>query len=185
MQLGLFFTQSMAILSYIRHTHRSSKDRAAVMCAHGGKLPDLVPAVDAHENVPTKTQGRVPVAEAVCTDTDTSSTEQQTSFKNHKSSQGHGTYSVAVNTASNPVLESSSPPSSEASVRDMEDVHQLDIKPQAHSLDPAPNGSVLHAHDPELSAETTAEAGQSKRSVKGYFNQLWESVREDPTIGFK
>lgn len=194
MQLGLFLTQSMTILSYIQLRYRSSKQRAAVMHAHGGKLPDLLPEVEvATDNVPNKS---LPVAEVVHTDNtlkDPKPSAQNSMVSGRKSTPEVDSANVLAEGTNNPSFE---PELADVGVQIQPQKRDrvtapgpvaealVDRKQNSYSsFDKQPNGSALPADIPESAA--AAEAEKSRTGVMGFFKKQWESVCEDPATGFK
>lgn len=198
------------MLSYIQFVWTTSKQRSAVKRAHGGKLPDLLPAVDAQDNVPNE---NLPVAEVVHTATHPGTYEQQPQLRpaqnvseNRNLSRGRGSNTPEIYIANrNPAFDTS-PPGPDPFLDDSNTRRNsqkqikfgytkgrpgpvaeaaLDRKEHSHgSFDTQPKGSELPADIPE-SAEATAAEAEKSRGVKGFFKRLWESVCEDRAIGFK
>lgn len=188
----------MTLLSYIHLIWRTTRQRSAVKRAHGGKLPFLLPETDVTGDAPNE---NIPVAEVVRTDT--AFDGEQPSTQDNMNS--HTDRSVpAMNTARNPAFEAS-PPTSEPHLQEMDTsvrVQQqdgsvvtapgpvaeaaMDRKQESYSsFDNMPKGIMLPADIPESAEVTAAEAEKSRRGVKGFLKRQWESVCEDPSIGFK
>lgn len=194
MQLGLLLAQFMTIISYVRFVHRARLERAAVKRANGGKFPDLLTVDDAPQDAPVATvvheeseqeapaEMFPPEATLPAPETDTgpscghmwppsplytqSDQEPIVVDSNVHAPKGGSFLQAGRESAVGPIAEAFVPTKSV----DVDSLRKSD--------------SLAAAVEADAAAAAEA-ANKGSGGFIGYFKKLWDSVKEDPRIGFR
>ena len=211
MQLGLILAAFMTLVSYTRFVHAALVQRAAIKQAKGGKLPDtLLPdQADPQDAVETKKQStpmaavvRAPSLEGPAPTFHDVSIEDPAAVFPHaredpepsfpmppQGSSQHPLYDsdgVVVVDVAAPQGGKVAGPVAEASTEGKPDQKSHAANGSRNEDKVLLQESSVHTEDVEDSAEAAAEAARrSKRGVAGFFQHLWNSVKEDPRSGFR
>lgn len=172
MQLGLLLLMVMTVVSYIAFVYAACVQRARIKRENGGKLPELLPPVDAAEiqSAPVATVVRTP--------------------------SNHDAAAIFPPQATSPARPSSNNPLYSNEDPIVVDVQVATGGPVAEAYTGANTDKALDAGMPQNGNPLAEEmencapaAAESASTFNGGFwghvQKFWDSVREDPRIGFR